>query len=150
MTVQEALDVLGRLAAERRSWEAQNLALRRVAELLETAQGIPATVSGAEARLAELQGQIAGLEQEYSNMRTAMEKRNAETASGLERRLGELRDRIAAAGLQAEKVEAEAGARVTAAQAKLAVVVAELKEKETLLDKLKAGLADFKRAHGLG
>ena len=149
MTDDEALSVIGRMEAERRSWEQQNAALRHIAGVITTYQrarvGLPA-LTEAQRVHAEAMAQMAA---EARDAETKWGQRVTEAKNQAEAAIAEAHGRqgqAEEAAVRAEKTLADKEAFVASRSAALD---AEIKAKTAQLAALENDIGAFKRKHGL-
>lgn len=149
MTNDEALNVLAKIAADRRNWEQQNVALKHAEDLFSAFKETSAVLQKLRQEKVVIEGSIKELNQHYE-----AEKRRLDDA--LSNYKKSITDKNEILTKEAEALATETHKATSALKQKQATVEKEMKKmdedmatKKEQLEALTASFEAFKREHGL-
>jgi chromosome segregation ATPase len=149
MTNEEARAVLGRMAAEHRSWDQQMAANKHVGGVLEAFEAALKGFPALEQRKNELTGELNGLQSQYDAELRKMQQRNEEEKQRLTAALDPLKQRLADASAAATRAEGALADKEKFVAARSKQLDEEIRAKSQELENLKKGIEELKKKHGL-
>jgi len=149
MTDEEALATLRQMQAERTNWERQNMSLRKIELLVDTAKNAKARLDGMKNEITATEKAKAQLDIDFNNTKTQLRKQTEEARKKTEAEIAEVTKKAVNVSDAAIKMENDFKKREAELNDRMKDLVKKVEEKEMALAKASAALDNFKREHKL-